>query len=305
MKRLTETKKCVSVFGLLLLIAASSSWAEEKKNYNFGRFEAAVGLSWHCGCLDTTYQNEYSTPFAFSAGENKSSASQSLYFQGEGSWSFDGTLNIFFHQNFGLQILGGSFKTPLFGENSPYNIDFTYTARHPPDYVSREFEYTRDLDWSDTEGQLTKFYLCVNGVVRLPLGRSVSTLLSGGMSYLKLSGEAASLGYSKFWLGGHSVLFSEHHRLEFSMGPEKKIGFNIGLEIAFSLHKNIHLLLNFRHFIFAKSSLDIHLIRILNLDEIIMQTDTLEQMEQNMNLLPLEFGLSFPRVSLGLKLSLF
>jgi len=285
------------------MICLGMGWAAGIDSGGFGHLEVTMAGSWNIRGFEATYLHQYSTPFVY--GDDISSASQSLFFAGKGSMGFQAGLAYFFSRTFGLQLLAGIFNTPLDGENSPYHLDFTYTALLPPDYTAKEYQYSQDMNWPDTNGHLNQYYLSINPAFRFLEGKNVSFVLSGGLSLLNLKGLAESLGYSKFWLGGHSVLFSQLYRLEFSMGASHKIGFNAGGEISIAPLRNIRLVLAARYFLFGKTKLDVQLERILNQNEIVMQVESMEQISLILDPPAVVIPTNFPQVILGLKLVLF
>ena len=60
-------------------------------------------------------------------------------------------------------------------------------------------------------------------------------MASGGLAWVRVSGEAEPLGFTTFWLGGHSVLFSEDVRLRASLGPATSVGGYLGAALGVDL----------------------------------------------------------------------
>lgn len=276
------------------------SWASEDEYRNEKKYELTAAVSMNYPFLSTSYRSEYSTPFMY--GQDFSAASQILTLEGRRSLGVSVAFNYFPHQNFGLQILLDYFKSTIEGENDPYELSFEYTSYLPPDYIPREETYESSLDWPDTEGYIKHLSLCLNGISRFKIGKNVFASLSAGLSYHSISGMASSLGYSKFWLGGHSVLFSENFQFEFSFEPASKIGINVGGEVSIDLSKMVCFAVGYRYFYCSPILCDIHLEEIINEDEIIRSLEeSFQQVEEHMNLEPAEINPSFGRIHIGLK----
>lgn len=274
------------------------SWTSEYERESRKKFEFGIGLSLNIPFIESSYTNQY--PLQLEYGGGSGAASQVLRLNGNKNSGFNATLNYFLKKNFGVQILVDYFKSAIDGKNSPYDISLQYTAQQLPDYIPRQFNYERSLEWPDTEGYIKQLILSFNGIFRFITTNCMIAGFSGGISYFSFQGEASSLGYSTFWLGGQSVLFSEHSRLKFSLEPTRKIGFNAGLEMNMCLYENILFTVDFRYFYSPPSLSKIRLLEIVNKDEIIREKP-IKEMEENMDLNPLKMGPSFACMRFVLK----
>lgn len=289
------------VFLLIFMqVLSLMSWASEDEYRNKKKFELTAAVSTNFPFLDTSYRHQYTTPFLY--GQDVSSASQILTLEGRRSLGVSLAFNYFPHENFGLQILLDYSKSTIEGENTPYQLSFEYTSYLPPDYIPRQQTYESSLDWPDTEGYIKHLSLSLNGISRFKIGKEVFASLSAGLSYHSISGRASSLGYSKFWLGGHSVLFNENYKFEFSFEPASKIGINVGGEVSIDLSEMVCFAVGYRYFYCSPILSDIHLEEIINEDEIIITLkESFEQVEEHMNLEPAEINPSFMLIHIGLK----
>jgi hypothetical protein len=276
------------------------SWASEDEYRNEKKYELTAAVNMNYPFLRTSYRSEYSTPFMY--GQDVSSASQILNLEGRRSLGVSVAFNYFPHQNFGLQILLDYFKSTIEGENDPYELSFEYTAYFPPSYIPQQVTYESSLNWPDTEGHLKQLSLSLNGIGRFIIEENISASLSAGLSYFQVSGRASSLGYSKFWLGGHSVLFNQNYQFEFSFEPTSKIGINVGGEVSIDFSEMVCFAVGYRYFYCSPILGDIHLEEIINEDEIIRSLEeSFQQVEEHMNLEPAEINPSFGRIHIGLK----
>jgi len=260
------------------------------------RIEFSLALSLNYPLLDTSYTHRFRAPFQ--PGDYSSSAAQTLNLKAQKGTGLSATLNVFPWPNIGFQILVNSFKSSIEGDNPPYAVLLRYIARQPPDYVPHQYTYERSMDWPPTEGNFEQISLSLNGIASFALAKNIQMGFSAGLSYQNFKGKAESLGYSKFWLGGHSVLFGEEYRLRFDFGPQAKIGFDLGGELDVGLSKNFGLILDGRYFLFPKVSVDIKLdlventgyVRPIDLAEERIPTDLLSI---NASLLRINLGLKY------------
>jgi hypothetical protein len=51
------------------------------------------------------------------------------------------------------------------------------------------------------------------------------------VTYFRFEAEVSSLAYQRYWLGGHSVLFSDQYLLRMTADPNSAIGGNAGAEV--------------------------------------------------------------------------
>jgi hypothetical protein len=224
----------------------STGGAAEKIEFgfNYGR----NGLA-----LETSYLHQFVPPFRLSSGYT-GSASQNLALQSGGSWGLGFSVTFFPSRNFGVQALVDAFSSPLEGTSSPYQISLTYTAMPPPDYVPRQFTVKYSKNWPDVVGNFRNTVTSINGLVRIGQGRTISFDFSAGLSYFYCKGDVSSLGYSMYWLGGHSVLFGDFYNLKMIFGPKSKIGGNAGGVLAIALGPIISLTIEGRYFFCSEVS---------------------------------------------------
>ena len=149
-------------------------------------------------------------------------------------------VNVFPSRSVGLQVFVSYAGTDLGGTNSPYEVELRYTSRPPPDNRPVPVEVRRSLAWPDTTGRLRQWTLGVGPAVRLR--RAPATLVaSGGLAWARVNGEAEPLGFTTFWLGGHSVPFSDEVRLRASLGPATGVGGYVGAALGIDLARHLAL----------------------------------------------------------------
>jgi hypothetical protein len=289
MNRPIVRRLAAAVFAVI--VALSTAWASNRTM--LFKFEMTASYAWENPRLNSTYLNSYSPPF--SPGAFQSSASQTLVFKGERSHGYGASLRFFPIPYAGVEVLYDAFKANLSGANSDYKISLRYTARLPPDYIPVEFDYAREDPWPATEGEFKESVFSLNAAARIPLGRFMTFNVSAGASFCHFEAQSASIAYTQFWLGGHSVLFLQDYRLALSWGPTRITGANIGGELTVGLFSNIGLAAEIRYFSFPETAVEW---RIQTGEEI---SETPEELAQLMNLGSIKVDPSLWRASLGLR----
>ena len=266
-----------------------------------GKFEVALSLGLASTRLDTLYSTRYSTPFD-AESVNMSSASQTLVINGRNGLAIGGSISYFPGKSFGIQVLADYFSSSLYGQNEPYKISFKYIGIDWPYPTPVERTVESSIPWPDTEGKLHHLTLSLNSIVRFEAGRTAAFYLSAGLSYFRMWGEIASLGYSKYWMGGHAVLYSEHARLRASLESAHKIGGNAAIGVKTNIFKSMFLFLEGRYFYCPKMGLKITPTQILNQEEIYMPSalESLSRIGEIMNLTPLRLNPSYVGIRAGL-----
>lgn len=149
-------------------------------------------------------------------------------------------VNLFPSRAVGIQAFVSYASADVGGVNAPYEIDLRYTSRPPPDNRPIPVEVHRSLAWPDTTGRLRQWTLGVGPAVRWRRSPA-SVVVSGGIAWARTSGEAEPLGFTTFWLGGHSVLFSEDVRLRVSLDPTMSVGGYLGTALGLDLARHLAL----------------------------------------------------------------
>jgi hypothetical protein len=130
--------------------------------------------------------------------------------------------------------------------SSPYHTTLTYIARQPPDHVPRTYEYDRATDWPPATLEIRRWTVGFNGVWRPLVSPRVSWNVAGGLAWIRLSGDAAPLGFTTFSLGGHSVLFPNEYRLAVALDPASAWRANAGTTVDVRLASHLALVLGAR-----------------------------------------------------------
>ena len=214
----------------LLFFSALCADEETKKSLEIFAF-----FNKNFSSIRTTYENHFRPNFY------DTSISQTLTIQGKGGEGFLAGLSYFISDKFGLKLSLNGSKNTLGGENSPYEIHLQYITMPPPDYIAREIIRDESRGWLATQGNLRSLSFSLNLQYRLYSSPKTTMTFSAGSGFSRISGNFNYLGYSEYWLGGHSVLFSEGYLLMVKIPAFSKIGFNADVELGFFISKNISL----------------------------------------------------------------
>lgn len=289
------TLACALLLSILLLHPAPAR--AQQSAGSASRFEASAALAFEYPLHDGSYRTSYSPPFRF--GPHAGTAGQTLTVTARRAPGFTGWFNWFpSGGRLGVQGLVNYFAADLEGSNGPYEVLLRYTALYPPDYLPRESVYRRSLAWRDTTGNLRNLALAANVVARLGDG-PVSLRLSGGPTVLRTSGDGTGLGYTEFWLGGHSVLFLQQYRLAFAFEPQTGLGLDAGAALDIAVSEHVGVVVDGRYFWGPTQRAAVTLSEIINLDELI-SSESLAAIAQQMELPEMELDPSFLRLAGGL-----
>jgi hypothetical protein len=259
----------------------------------FFKFEISAAYAWETPRLKSSYVHSYAPPY--SPWGYRSSAGQTLAFEGRRAGGYATGLRYFPIPHFGLEVLYDAFKAKMTGANSSYAVDLDYIVRVPPANVPAEQAYQHETPWPDTDGEFKETVLSVNAVVRAALGSRLSVKVSGGASFCAFEAQSAHIGFTKFWLGGYTTLFKQDYKLGLDWGKTKAAGFNIGGEAVLDLFSNMGLAVDVRYFSFA----DVEAAWKVMTGEGISETP--EALGRLMNLRPVSVDPSLFRIGLGLR----
>jgi len=259
------------------------------------RFEFGIGWSFYNPGLDTSYVHRYS-PLYLSGGTYASLAQQTLNVKAKDVSGLSVLVNYFPGSHIGVQFLADYFKAPLEGVNAPYAASIT--GRHPmPDQTVLTLSYAGETEWPATQGDIREIILSLNAIVRLPWTHSLSLSLSGGPSYFYSEALSGFIGYTKFWTADDRRLYIQTFQLGYEFGPQSRLGFNLGAEVAFRLSGTISIVGDYRYFKCGGAETPLHLTPADIL------TDPVEQVENAMGLGSLKVDPSYSRFSAGIKFS--
>jgi hypothetical protein len=205
-------------------------------------------------------------------------------------------------RNAGIRFSADWSETDVGGTSTPYDVHLEYEARQPPGYELRPYVVERTTPWPDPDGDLQRLTLALSGLARWAASPRVSAVLSGGVTSTRISGDIDSLGFSTYWLGGHSVLFSETYRIGTSLEPTWVTGLDLGAAIEYALGGRTALVVGYRWLGGSTARVPVRAREVLNAEEIITAMP-IEEIEAQLAPGKVEIESSRSRVQVGIKVS--
>jgi len=195
----------------------------------------------------------------------------------------------------------------LSGFNKPYAFSLDYVSRYPSHIPPRNVHRAESYDWPETTGNLRHLSFSLNALKRFRIIQGLTLELSGGLTYFALKGEASSLGFTLFWLGGHDAFALLNYQLKFSFGPKGTLGGNLGLGIEVPVIRPIFIFAGVHVFLAPKIRIKLKLDEFLNKDDvyliyILSNIESISDIESFMNLQPLELNPGRVQLHLGIRL---
>jgi opacity protein-like surface antigen len=140
----------------------------------------------------------------------------------------------------------------------------------------------------------------LNSVARMGSGKVTATL-SGGLTFERMSGTLQPLAFTTYRLGGHSVLFEDDFLLAASLEPTSAVGFNLGGDVSFSVHRGVAVMVGYRYRGGPAIDMPVRVTSVINADQIVFE-QTLAEITQQLAPRPAHVDLSGSRLVIGLKL---
>lgn len=212
------------------------------------KFEIEIYGNLNLPSFKGEYSYIYSPPF--SPGAYLSFSELSLNYKVKSKNGFGVGFNYFFFGNFGIRLDVSYFKTAVEGESSKYKIFLQYVSMQPPSYTPRLFSLEREIDWKPVGGNFTRFNSSIDFIYKLRMKNGIRAELMAGFSHESSKLDLKSIGFTKFWLGGHSVLFSENYQIELSSGFIRDFGLSGEGELSLPLGEYLDLAFGVRYFYF-------------------------------------------------------
>ena len=200
----------------------------------------------------------------------------------------------------GLHVLGGYSRSDLGGANGPYDVHLSYTSIQPPGFEPREFSFDDSVEWPGTVGRLRRLTLGGSAVARVGTGRWQARAFAG-LAYHRVGGEAESLAYTAFNLGGHSVVFSNESHLAFALEDTAALALHLGAQAELGLGARAAALLGARYLGGRDLELPIRLERIVNAEEL-LRVEPLGDIQATLRPAPARIAPGTFQLVVGLKL---
>lgn len=198
----------------------------------------------------------------------------------------------------GVQVFVGRASHAISGANAPHQLQLTYLARQPPDYVEREYAYDRDFDSLDTAGTYAMWRVATNGLWRERRG-GVDVTLSAGVLFSRLQGYVDQVSYFEFRLGGHSTLFYEEALARLRLSEAWHVGYNAGGDVAIPIAARVAVIAGVR--VMSAPATRTVAAELLNADQMIFAIPV-ERVHTNIATQPVRFSRwGGPSITLGVR----
>lgn len=198
----------------------------------------------------------------------------------------------------GVQVFVGRASHAIGGTNVPHQLQLTYLARQPPDYLERQYTYDRELDSPDTAGTYAMWRVATNGLWRVHRG-GVDVTLSAGVLFSRLQGYVDQVSYFEFRLGGHSTLFYEEALARLRLSGGWHVGYNAGGEVAIPVTTRVAVIAGVR--VMSAPATSAVTAELLNADQMIFAIP-LERVQAHIGTSPVRFSRwGGPTITLGVR----
>ena len=207
------SSKTVVASAVVAVLAAAPASAQDPAAATARPWRVLGGASLAGAALDTAYVSRYAPPLA--GVPHESSATQTLPLDAETGHGLQIGLERTLGAHVAIQLLGEYAESDVTGEPGQYDVRIVYTSRPPPSNEPIAVEARRSEARPEAAGRMKTWLAAANLSAWCDAGSKARVGVSAGPAWLRSEGEAESLVYTVYTLGGHSVLFSEDHLVSF------------------------------------------------------------------------------------------
>jgi hypothetical protein len=198
----------------------------------------------------------------------------------------------------GLQLSAHYGEANLTGATGQYDLTMLYTSRPPPSYEPVEVSLQRSMAPPAAEGRLRTLAVALDLVAWADVGPRGRVGVSAGPAWLHVKGEAESLVYTAYFMGGHSTSFYEDYLLAFEF-PADTLGLDMGGFAEVDLGRRVGLRLDVRYCWGPEQDAEVTLHEIVNADEVIRSAE-LADIQSALAPAPVRLDPAFFRAALAL-----
>jgi hypothetical protein len=233
---------------VVAVLAAAPAWAQQgpaAAGATARPWRVLGGASLAGSAFDTAYVSRYAPPLA--GIPHESSATQTLPLDATTGHGLQIGVERTLGAHVAIQLLGEYAESDITGEPGQYDVRIVYTSRPPPSNEPVAVEARRSEARPEAAGRMKTWLAAANLSAWWDAGPKARVGISAGPAWLRSEGEAESLVYTVYTLGGHSVLFSEDHLVSFDF-PSSGLGLDVGAFLEADLGPNVGLRLDARYF---------------------------------------------------------
>jgi hypothetical protein len=255
-----------------------------------------VGPSLTLPAFATTYASSYSPPFEYTP--HTSDATQTMPLDaGTGPGVLLGVERTL-GRHVGLQLSAHYSAANISGDAGQYDLNMRYTSRPPPSYDPVEVTLHRSEAQPGADGRLKTLAVALDLVAWADLGSRGRLGVSAGPAWLHTKGQAQSLVYSAYHMGGHSTSFYQDYLVSFEF-PANALGLDLGGFTEVDLGHRTGLRFDVHYVWATERDADVALREIVNPDEIVWSAD-LADIQSGLAPAPVPVDPSFFRATLAL-----
>jgi hypothetical protein len=270
------------------------------------KHEFQLALNYSMPFFTYQFQNDFQ-PLLLDSDPLSSSSNQTLHLNEQNQLQFSAAYNLFFSSRNGMQLKFNTGSGRLEGENPDVALSLDYISHQPPSYEPREIHYQTVLEWPATEGKVKHTSLSLAYLHNFQLHQAVQVRTAAGFSLASQSLDFKYLAYTRFTLGGHSVLFVDTYMLDAFSKKFIQPGINGSLQLVIQLSSRISFLID--------SEIVLTPLRNISLqisDQALFYPDTpitltredLQEISTRMQLAPLKYNASRFTANFGLLIKL-
>jgi hypothetical protein len=279
-----------------LAVSVSPAWPDAASAASARPWRALVGASLVDASLAASYGTSYAPPF--SGVPHVGTATQTLPLDAGHGIGLALGLERALGAHVALQLVGERASPELTGDAGRYEVRLAYTSRPPPSNEPVAVELRRDEARPAATGELATWAAALNLAAWADAGQHARLGISAGPAWLHARGTAQSLVYTRYFLGGHSVLFSDDHLVSFEL-PASTLGLDVGAFLEADLGPRVALRADARYFWGPTEEADVTLLEVVNPGEVLQAID-LAGIQAGLAPPPLRLDPSFFRAALSL-----
>ena len=261
-----------------------------------GSWRLLVGASLAGPSFAASYASSYAPPLGGTA--HVSAATQTLPL--DAGWGPGLRLGIErrLGSHVALQLLGEYARADVAGAPGQYDLRLAYSSRPPPSYDPVPVEVLRSESRPGATGRLKTWTVALGLSAWLDAGPHARLGVTAGPAWLHAKGEAESLVYTTYTLGGHSVLFSDDHLVSFEF-PAGGLGLDVGAFVEADLGPSLSLRADARYAFCPERDAAVTLDEVVNADEVV-QSVPLRDIQAGLAPAPVRLDASAFRAALSL-----
>jgi hypothetical protein len=209
-------------------------------------FEYWFGPTMVLAGVDGTIATTATVTLTTGAGSGR--ATQQLSVRTPRHLGVEGGFGIFPLERVGLQVRLDYVSQALSGTSGPYAVTLDYVSASSPGGVPVPHRFTSSDGWPAPTGSSAELTLSFDGAVRWQAGARFSGTIGGGLTCLRVKGNANGLAFGQFTLRNDTTVAMTPYAMSVSYGPVTAFGIDVGGAIAVNVAGPLDVLVDARYF---------------------------------------------------------